>query len=63
MNGLSGKRILLVDDNGFNAKVTATILNNYGYQTEVVATGEEAVAKVCAPQCPDLILMDITILA
>ena len=59
MNGLSGKRILLVEDNGFNAQVTATILNNYGYQTEVVATGEEAVAKIRGGQCPDLILMDI----
>ncbi|GAB6172807.1 hypothetical protein JCM15765_22850 [Paradesulfitobacterium aromaticivorans] len=59
MNAFNDKRILIVEDNGFNAKVTATILNNYGYHTEVVVTGEEAVEKVCGSQCPDLILMDI----
>lgn len=59
MNVLNGKRILVVDDNGFNAKVTAAVLNSYGYHTEVVMTGEEAIEKVYGGQCPDLILMDI----
>ena len=59
MNGSAGKRILIVEDNGFIAKVTAKILTSYGYQTEVVGTGEEAVAKAGVAPCPDLILMDI----
>lgn len=59
MNGFSGKRILIVEDNSFNAKVTAAYLNNYGYHTQLVATGEEAVAKIRGGQRPDLILMDI----
>ena len=31
----------------------------YGYRTEVVRTGEEAVEQVCSGQRPDLVLMDI----
>ena len=59
MNSFSGIRILIVEDNAFNAKVTSTILNNYGYQTEIVMTGEEAIAKIRDHVCLDLILMDI----
>lgn len=53
------KKILIVEDSRLNARITSDILNKYGYDTEIVYTGEEAVQKACCGQCPDLILMDI----
>ncbi|SHF00539.1 PAS domain S-box-containing protein/diguanylate cyclase (GGDEF) domain-containing protein [Caldanaerobius fijiensis DSM 17918] len=55
----ASRRILIVEDSRLNAQITADILKKYGYQAEIVRTGEEAVEKVKSEQNPDLILMDI----
>ncbi|SHE90812.1 PAS domain S-box-containing protein/diguanylate cyclase (GGDEF) domain-containing protein [Thermoanaerobacter uzonensis DSM 18761] len=53
-------KILIVEDSKLNAQVTADILNKYGYETEIVTSGEEAVEKVLNnSKIPSLILMDI----
>lgn len=59
MNGATCKKILIVEDSRLNAQITADILSKYGYKTEMVRTGEEAVEKARSSQGPDLILMDI----
>ncbi|EGD51998.1 putative PAS/PAC sensor protein [Thermoanaerobacter ethanolicus JW 200] len=54
------KEILIVEDSKLNAQITADILNKYGYKTEIVTSGEEAIEKVVNNvQTPDLILIDI----
>lgn len=42
MNAFKGKRILIVEYSRFFAKITADILNKYGYMTEIAMTGKEA---------------------
>ncbi len=59
MNASLPKKILIVEDSRLNAQITADILSKYGYKTEMVRTGEEAVEKARSSQGPDLILMDI----
>ncbi len=59
LNELVSNKILIVEDSILNARITADTLNMYGYRTEVVRTGEEAVEQVCSGQRPDLVLMDI----
>jgi diguanylate cyclase (GGDEF)-like protein/PAS domain S-box-containing protein len=59
MNEVTRKKILIVEDSRLNAQITADILSKYGYKTEIVRTGEEAVEKAHSSQGPDLILMDI----
>lgn len=59
MNASIPKKILIVEDSRLNAQITADILSKYGYKTEMVRTGEEAVEKARSSQGPDLILMDI----
>jgi diguanylate cyclase (GGDEF)-like protein/PAS domain S-box-containing protein len=59
MNGATCKKILIVEDSRLNAQITSDILSKYGYKTEMVRTGEEAVEKARSSQGPDLILMDI----
>ncbi|HHW01585.1 MAG TPA: PAS domain S-box protein [Thermoanaerobacterales bacterium] len=59
MNGATCKKILIVEDSRLNAQITADILSKYGYKTEMVRTGEEAIEKARSSQGPDLILMDI----
>ncbi|HVD22768.1 MAG TPA: response regulator [Lapillicoccus sp.] len=51
-------RILVVEDNDKNLKLTRDVLEFAGYTVEVATTGEEAVAQALA-SVPDLILMDL----
>lgn len=55
---MSGKRILIVDDNATNLKLVAYLMNANGY---IVDTALEAQAAIAAIQAhhPDVILMDI----
>ena len=59
MNASINKKILIVEDSRLNAQITADILSKYGYKTEIVRTGEEALERAKSEQSPDLILMDI----
>lgn len=51
-------RILIVDDNKINQKVTAIMLKRLGYEVESVYSGEEAIQQVIELHI-DLILMDM----
>jgi len=54
------KKVLIVEDSKLNARITADIMNKYGYETDIVTSGEEAVEKALNNiKSPDLILMDI----
>jgi CheY-like chemotaxis protein len=51
-------RILIVEDNIINQKLTLRLLEKSGFQADIVANGQEAVkALVIAPY--DLVLMDV----
>jgi diguanylate cyclase (GGDEF)-like protein/PAS domain S-box-containing protein len=50
--------ILIVDDEPQNRRLLAVLLRPEGYQTESVASGEEALTAI-AHSAPDLILLDI----
>ncbi len=51
------KKVLIVDDNKLNIKVTTKLLNNYHFTTHSVMSGKECLSKVNNNY--DLILMDI----
>lgn len=51
-------KILLVEDNHMNSRLTEFVLEREGFQVDTVTTGEEAVVAVRNDK-PDLILMDI----
>lgn len=53
------KRILIVEDSRLTSKIMAEFLNENGYETETIQSGEEAVQRACSNSPPDLILMDI----
>jgi two-component system, CAI-1 autoinducer sensor kinase/phosphatase CqsS len=55
---ISGKRILLVDDNGTSRKFICTLLEHYGYQIEQAANGSEAL-DFLEKEDFDLVLMDV----
>ena len=55
---LSGKRILLVDDNELNIKVTKKVLKKYNLQLVSCTSGLECVEKVKEDNSFDLILLD-----
>ncbi len=55
---LSGKRILIVDDNKINRMVTQREVENYGAEA-ILATGGEEAIQLFKKQRFDLILMDI----
>ncbi|MFS2137859.1 EAL domain-containing protein [Duganella sp. Dugasp56] len=55
---LAAPTILIVDDEAQNRRLLAVLLRPEGYQTESVASGEEALSAV-AHSAPDLILLDI----
>ncbi len=56
---MSGKTILLVEDEALIAMSEAITLQRYGYQPITVYSGEEALKTVAATPQIDLILMDI----
>lgn len=51
-------RILLVEDNKINQIVTERILSNFGFETIIVESGQEAIAQLTT-QDFDIVLMDI----
>src|SRR5579872_7148556 len=55
---MPGERILLVDDNAVNRKLTGGLLTIDGYQVTTSASAEDALAKIseCRPQ---LVITDI----
>lgn len=53
----NGNAILLAEDNEINQSVAAGMLENFGYQVEIVSNGLEAV-NACNKKRYDLILMD-----
>jgi CheY-like chemotaxis protein len=55
---MSGRRILIVDDNAINLKLAASVMEFAGYQV-LQALDAEAALAVIASAPPDLILMDI----
>lgn len=56
---LSGKKILVVDDNPVNRKVAAGALNKYGAQVECVHSGRAAIQKLKPPHNFDACFMDV----
>lgn len=58
---LSGKRLLLAEDNELNREIALEILGEYGLNIDTAINGAEAVDKVTAsePGYYDLVLMDI----
>lgn len=58
---LSGKKVLLVEDNQLNQEIAATLLEEMGLIVEIVDDGTVAVSKMekAVPGQYDLILMDI----
>ncbi len=57
-NFLTGKTILITDDNQMNRLLASTILKNYGANLLEATNGEEAI-QIVENQNTDLILMDI----
>lgn len=55
---ISGKKILIVDDNGMNLKVASRLLKNYNVLTTEVSSGLECLNKINDKEEYDLILMD-----
>jgi len=55
---LTGKKILVVDDNEMNRLVATTILNNYGAETFESANGKESLDYLTHNKV-DLVLMDV----
>ena len=55
---MSGRRILVVDDNLLNVELVRFILESAGFELSIVNDATQAVDHIRA-QSPDLILMDI----
>ena len=55
---LSGKSVLIVDDNEMNRLVASTVLKNYNIKVSEAINGQDAFEKIKA-QNPDIVLMDI----
>lgn|SRR5262245_26209784 len=55
---MSGQRILLVEDNPMNRRVSEFLLKARGYIVDEARDGQEALEKV-KTHLPDLILMDL----
>jgi two-component system, cell cycle response regulator DivK len=55
---MSGKRVLVVEDNELNLRLFCDLLTAHGYATEPVRDGRDALAKA-KEFAPDLIIMDI----
>ncbi|MBF0142138.1 MAG: response regulator [Magnetococcales bacterium] len=55
---MTGKKVLLVEDNEINQEVALGLLNQVGLEVELAATGVEAVEKILATPF-DAVLMDV----
>lgn len=55
---LSGKKILIIDDNNLNLKVAEKLLQKYNCETETVSSGAECIIKINQGNKYDLLLMD-----
>jgi signal transduction histidine kinase/CheY-like chemotaxis protein len=55
---LTGKRILIVDDNKLNIKIASTVLKPYNPIIESVSSGKECLEKIINNEKYDLIFMD-----
>lgn len=51
-------RVLIVDDNALNIKVTKKILEKYNIEVDTVKTGKDCIYKIKSGQYYDLILLD-----
>ncbi len=58
-SALSGKRVLVVEDNAVNRMVIETILDRLGIHTTVAHDGQQAVDIIMNAERPDLVLMDV----
>jgi CheY-like chemotaxis protein len=58
MPPLTGMKILVAEDNHFNQKLMAILLNKMGCSLEIVSNGQDAVLKARSNEY-DIILMDI----
>ncbi|MCT9812754.1 PAS domain S-box protein [Acidovorax sp. Be4] len=58
--GLAHQRVLVADDNASARSVLADTVLSLGWQVDTVASGAQAIAKVCAPGAPayDILLLD-----
>ena len=57
-DGLTGRRVLVVDDNGINRRVARSFISHYGMEVAEASDGNEALALL-ARQAFDLVLMDV----
>ncbi len=55
---MTGKRVLVVEDNELNLRLFCDLLTAHGYQSEPVRDGRDAMARASEVR-PDLIVMDI----
>lgn len=55
---ISGKKILIVDDNRLNIKVAQRLLEKYDVEVDAVLNGQECIDKIRRGEHYDLILMD-----
>lgn len=51
-------RVLIVDDNALNIKITKKILEKYNIEVDTVKTGKDCIFKIKSGQSYDLILLD-----
>jgi len=55
---MSGRRILVVEDNPKNLKLVRDVLTHFGFEVVEATTGEDGV-RLAAQVGPDLVLMDL----
>jgi len=58
VEGLHGKRVLIVDDSATSRAVLATLAHGFGMDAQTVSSGEEALDKISEGDEFDLVLMD-----
>ena len=54
----TNSRVLIVDDNALNIKITKKILEKYNIEVDSVKTGKDCIFKIKSGQSYDLILLD-----
>jgi two-component system cell cycle response regulator DivK len=55
---VTGRRVLVVEDNERNLKLVRDVLEHAGFQVEAAGSGEQGVA-LARERVPDLVLMDL----